>query len=105
VEVGLKFLVVGLCSMGKRRVRNLQALGHAGLAGFDPREDHRREAADNYGVADRQPESFVRNYDAFCAGKGMLDLQDISGTLVFLLSDNARYVDGHNLVVDDGFSL
>lgn len=57
------------------------------------------------GIADMQPESFVRNYDAFCAGKGMLDPQDISGALVFLLSENSRYVDGQNLVVDDGFSL
>ena len=57
------------------------------------------------GISDRQPESFVRNYDAFCATKGMLDPQDISGALVFLLSDNSRYVDGQNLVVDDGFSL
>lgn len=57
------------------------------------------------GIADRQPESFVSNYNAFCAGKGMLDPHDISGALIFLLSDNSRYVDGQNLVVDDGFSL
>lgn len=47
----MKFLVVGLGSMGKRRVRNLQALGHAGLAGFDLREDRRQETADKYGIA------------------------------------------------------
>lgn len=57
------------------------------------------------GIADGQPESFVRNYDELCAGKGMLDPQDISGALVFLLSDGSRFVDGQNLVVDDGFSL
>jgi predicted dehydrogenase len=37
--------------MGKRRVRNLQALGHQDVAGFDPREDRRQEAASQYGVA------------------------------------------------------
>jgi predicted dehydrogenase len=37
--------------MGKRRVRNLQALEHAGLAGFDLREDRRQEAAEKYGIA------------------------------------------------------
>jgi NAD(P)-dependent dehydrogenase (short-subunit alcohol dehydrogenase family) len=57
------------------------------------------------GIADGQPESFVRNYDAMCAGKGMLDPQDIAGVMVFLLSDYSMYVDGQNLVVDDGFSL
>jgi predicted dehydrogenase len=46
----LKFLVVGLGSMGKRRVRNLQALGHAALAGFDLRADRRREAAEKYDI-------------------------------------------------------
>lgn len=46
----MKFLVVGLGSMGKRRVRNLQALGHAALAGFDPRKDRREEASFKYGI-------------------------------------------------------
>jgi predicted dehydrogenase len=47
----MKFLVVGLGSMGKRRVRNLQALGYKDIAGFDPREDRRKEAAEKYGIA------------------------------------------------------
>ena len=46
----MKFLVIGLGSMGKRRVRNLQALGHAELAGFDLREDRRDEVIDKYGI-------------------------------------------------------
>ena len=57
------------------------------------------------GIADGQPENFVRNYNSFCATKGMLEPQDISGALLFLLSDSAMYVNGQNLVVDDGFSL
>ncbi len=47
----MKFLVVGLGSMGKRRVRNLQALGHDRLAGFDLRVDRRQEAAEKYGIS------------------------------------------------------
>lgn len=43
--------MVGLGSMGKRRLRNLQALGHVELAGFDLREDRRREVADKHGIA------------------------------------------------------
>ena len=46
----MKFLVVGLGSMGKRRVRNLQALGYTALAGFDPRADRREEASSRYGI-------------------------------------------------------
>lgn len=46
----MKFLVVGLGSMGKRRVRNLQALGIAEIAGFDPRADRQAEAAERNGI-------------------------------------------------------
>lgn len=46
----MKFLVVGLGSMGKRRVRNLQALGRTALGGFDPRADRREEASSRYGI-------------------------------------------------------
>jgi predicted dehydrogenase len=51
MEIKIKFLVVGLGSMGKRRVRNLQALRHTALAGFDPRADRRKEASSRYGIA------------------------------------------------------
>ncbi len=57
------------------------------------------------GVLDRQPESFLRNYRAFCSSKGMLEDADISSALLFLLSDASKYMTGQNLVVDDGFSL
>lgn len=46
----MKFLVIGLGSMGKRRVRNLKALGIEHVAGFDPRSDRRQESAEKYGV-------------------------------------------------------
>jgi predicted dehydrogenase len=46
----MKYLVVGLGSMGKRRVRNLQALGLTGIAGFDPRADRRQETQEKYGI-------------------------------------------------------
>lgn len=46
----MRFLVVGLGSMGKRRVRNLQAIGGHDIAGFDLRSDRRAEAADKYGI-------------------------------------------------------
>ena len=39
----MRFLVVGLGSMGKRRIRNLLALGYDDIVGYDPRPDRRRE--------------------------------------------------------------
>ena len=40
----MRFLIVGLGSMGKRRIRNLRALGETEIAGFDPRPERRDEA-------------------------------------------------------------
>lgn len=57
------------------------------------------------GILDRQPQAFLDRYNAHCAGKGMLAPQDMAGALLFLLGDDGRYVNGQNLVVDDGFSL
>lgn len=57
------------------------------------------------GILDRQPAAFLQRYRAQCADKGMLDPGDLAGSLVYLLSDLSRHVDGQNLIVDDGFSL
>lgn len=47
-----KFLVVGLGSMGKRRIRCLLALGNKkeNIIGFDLREDRRSEVMEKYGI-------------------------------------------------------
>ena len=57
------------------------------------------------GILDNQPESFLNNYKSNCLNKGMLDKSDLKGTLVYLLSDMSKYVDGQNIVVDDGLTL
>jgi len=57
------------------------------------------------GIFDNQNEIFVKQYNEACLNKGMLDKNDIKGTLVYLLSDLSQYVNGQNIVVDDGFSL
>lgn len=43
-------LVIGLGSMGKRRVRNLQALGIKNIIGLDNREDRRQETTQKYQI-------------------------------------------------------
>ena len=57
------------------------------------------------GIEDKQPESFLRAYKEFCLNKGMLNAKDISGTVLYLLSDLSEFVNGQNIVVDDGFTL
>ena len=57
------------------------------------------------GILDKQPESFLDAYAAQCLNKGMLDKSDLSGTLIYLLSDMSKYVNGQNIIVDDGFTL
>ncbi len=56
-----KFLVIGLGSMGKRRVRNLQALGisKADIYGIDQRVDRCIEAKEKYGIQIIHDESEV----------------------------------------------
>lgn len=57
------------------------------------------------GIADNQPDSFIKKYNSHCLNKGMLDRSDINGTLVYLLSDQSERVNGQNIVVDDGLCL
>lgn len=46
----MKFLNIGLGSMGKRRVRNLHYLGHTNIIGFDIRPDRLEQARQQYGI-------------------------------------------------------
>lgn len=57
------------------------------------------------GIANNQPESFLKNYREKCLNKGMLDGRDLAGTLIYLLSDMSTFVNGQNVIVDDGFTL
>lgn len=57
------------------------------------------------GILDGQPDSFLKSYNIQSSTKGMLDKGDLNGTLVYLLSSMSKYVNGQNIVVDDGFSL
>ena len=57
------------------------------------------------GILDKQPQAFLDAYGEFCGAKGMLDPDDLTGALLFLLSDASKHMTGQNLPVDDGFSL
>lgn len=57
------------------------------------------------GILDSQSESFLKKYATYSQSKGMLDPIDVTGTLIFLLSDQSRYINGQNIIVDDGWSI
>ena len=57
------------------------------------------------GILDSQPRKFLSEYNQQCSTKGMLDPKDLNGALIFLLSDMSSYINGQNIVVDDGFTL
>lgn len=57
------------------------------------------------GVYCNQPKQFIENYNKSCNSKGLLNAKDINGTILFLLSKNSQYINGQNIVIDDGWSL
>ena len=57
------------------------------------------------GILDNQPETFIEKYKEKSLNKGMLDPVDVSGLIVFLLSDDSQTINGQNITVDDGFIL
>lgn len=57
------------------------------------------------GLLNNQPKQFLTQYKNDCNDKGMLDPKDIIGTIVFLLSEQSEYINGQNIIVDDGWSL
>ncbi|MBS3067614.1 SDR family oxidoreductase [Candidatus Micrarchaeota archaeon] len=58
------------------------------------------------GVFNDQPESFVRKYSKnVVLGGKMAATEDLTGILIFLLSDASKYMTGQNLVIDGGWTL
>lgn len=57
------------------------------------------------GILNNQPESFQKNYRDYSLNKGMLSKEDLRGLFLFLLSDLSEYINGQNIIVDDGFTL
>lgn len=62
-----RVLVIGLGSMGKRRIRCLQTLGCKDIKGFDPRQDRRNEVSDKYNIStiSSLEKEDLSSYDAF----------------------------------------
>ena len=63
----MKFLVVGLGSMGKRRIRNLKHLKEEDIIGFDISAERRKEAEEKHGIKtfESMELALKQNPDAF----------------------------------------
>ena len=48
---------------------------------------------------------YLEKYNSTCSSKGMLDSKDLDGTIVYLLSNMSKYINGQNIIIDDGWSL
>jgi len=57
------------------------------------------------GIENKQPESFISNYNARTPLNRMGTPSDIVGSIVFLLSEASSYITGQNIIVDGGWSV
>lgn len=56
------------------------------------------------GIFDNQPKKFVEAYEKKVPLKRMGRPDDISPSVSFLLSEEAKYISGHNLIIDGGWT-
>ena len=57
------------------------------------------------GILNNQPDKFLDAYKSNTHGKGMLEAEDVIASILFLLSEQSKYVTGQNVIIDDGFTL
>lgn len=56
------------------------------------------------GIFDHQDKTFVANYEKKVPMKRMGTPEDIAPGVIFLLSDDSKYITGHNLIIDGGWT-
>jgi len=74
------------------------------LASYYGKDNIRVNCISPGGIFDHQPEPFVKNYEHKVPLKRMGKPVDIAAPVCFLLSDEASYITGHNLMVDGGWT-
>ena len=57
------------------------------------------------GIKDKQPKKFMQRYRLSCSGtKGLLEPDDLNKALEFLI-EKSTFINGQNLIIDDGWDL
>jgi predicted dehydrogenase len=96
----MKFLIVGLGSMGKRRIRNLQYLKAGEIIGFDTREDRTKEAEEKYHI-----QTFTDFDDAMAESPDALIIStppDLHTKYALIAARNNKHFFTEASVVDEG---
>ena len=75
------------------------------LAKFYKKKNIRVNCISPGGIFNNQPELFLEKYKEICNSKGMLEPKDLIGVLSFLISDDSKFINGQNIIIDDGWSL
>ena len=75
------------------------------LAKYHKNKNIRVNCVSTGGIEDNQIEKFKKKYREDCINIGMLSPEDISSAILFLLSPAAKAINGHNFIVDDGWTL
>lgn len=74
------------------------------LASLYGRHNVRINCVSPGGIFDNQDPKFVATYENRVPMKRMGRAEDIAPSVTFLLSDDAKYITGHNLIVDGGWT-
>jgi NAD(P)-dependent dehydrogenase (short-subunit alcohol dehydrogenase family) len=74
------------------------------LASYFGRYDIRVNSVSPGGIKDQQHSSFIERYENKVPLKRMGLAEEIAPAVAFLLSDDASYITGHNLMVDGGWT-
>jgi NAD(P)-dependent dehydrogenase (short-subunit alcohol dehydrogenase family) len=74
------------------------------LASYFGKDNIRINCVSPGGIFDNQDPIFVKNYEHKVPLKRMGKPDDIAPAVSFLLSDEAKYITGHNLIVDGGWT-
>jgi len=75
------------------------------LASYYGRQGVRVNCVSPGGIFDNQHETFVANYEKKVPMGRMGKPDDIAPAVSFLLSDEAKYITGQNLIVDGGWTV
>ena len=96
----MKFLVVGLGSMGKRRIRNLKHMQQTEIIGFDTRDDRCSEVTEKY-----QIKTFTKITDALQENPEAMVIStppDLHMKYAEIALDNGLHFFTEASVVEDG---